>query len=94
MDFSIKLYYAEFFSIGIDYSLEKHPFDSIIYIYKAEKCLSVRLFVPFSRKNHGDNGKNYFKDPHWNSSWSAVGIFNLTSEVIRGHFEAIFDFKS
>jgi len=23
-----------------------------IYIYKAEKCLSVRLFVPFSRKNH------------------------------------------
>ena len=36
----------------------------------------------------------YFKGSPLNSSWCVVGVFNLTSEVVRGQLEAFFDFSS
>ena len=55
-----------------------------IYSYKAES-VSV-CYSAFHVKNSGGTEKFYFKHPLLNSSWSVVGILNLNSEVIRGHF--------
>ena len=66
---------------------------SSIYIKQKTVCHSV-CSAAFHAKTTGNFGKSYFEYPPLNSSWSVVGIFNLTSEVIRGQLEAIFNFKS
>ena len=63
-----------------------------IYIKQKTVCHSV-CSDAFHAKTAENFEKSGFKYPHLNSSWSVVGIFNLTSEVIRGHLEASFYFK-
>ena len=62
-----------------------------IYIYKAESVYVC--YFAFHAKTSGDIEKFYFKNPLLKSSGSGLGVLNLTSEVIRGHLEAIYDFN-